>query len=235
MPRKGSSTKVPCVCVQCDAVTLRIPSQVRQFCSNRCAGLWRKRRVPCICLQCGASFTEIPSRVANGKGRFCSFSCRVLGLRVPLDTRFWRHVDKNGPIPVHCPELGPCWIWTGRTSRNGYGLMAPTNEPGNWFAHRVSWLVHHGDWPVLNVCHHCDNPSCVRPSHLFEGTHGDNSADMVKKWRVAKHLVKLTRQQVEEIRAYTDTDVGANTRIGLKYGVLGNTIRRVRKGESWAL
>jgi hypothetical protein len=37
-----------------------------------------------------------------------------------LPERFWKKVDKNGPVPAHRPELGPCWLWTGALVGRGY-------------------------------------------------------------------------------------------------------------------
>lgn len=34
----------------------------------------------------------------------------------PVTLRFWEKVNKDGPIPEHQPELGPCWEWTGATT-----------------------------------------------------------------------------------------------------------------------
>jgi hypothetical protein len=82
--------------------------------------------------------------------------------------RFWPKVRKDRG----------CWVWTGATTTTGYGRLS--GQP----AHRLSWEIHHGPIPAgLFVCHRCDNPGCVRPDHLFLGTHEANMADMVAKGR----------------------------------------------------
>lgn len=90
--------------------------------------------------------------------------------------RFWSKVDRSG---------GPdaCWPWMAGMDKDGYGKFS---YPGNRYAraHRVSWSIANG--PIedgLYVCHTCDNPSCVNPSHLFIGTNTDNMRDKVKKGR----------------------------------------------------
>lgn len=99
---------------------------------------------------------------------------------------FWAKVDKNGPIPEHCPELGQCWVWTGWKDKDGYGKYGRSSPYGR-NVHRQSWCMHFGLIPQdrPNVLHRCDNPPCVRPDHLWVGTNADNSADMVKKGRAA--------------------------------------------------
>lgn len=87
---------------------------------------------------------------------------------------FWSHVDKSGD----------CWLWTAYRNR-GYGKIML--EGRCRMAHRVAWEQEFGLIPEgLALCHHCDNPSCVRPSHMFIGTQQDNLDDMVSKGR---HLV----------------------------------------------
>lgn len=80
-----------------------------------------------------------------------------------------------------------CWEWVAGKTKSGYGqLQARKIQKQPMLAHRVSWQIEHG--PIaggLHVLHRCDNPACVRPSHLFLGTQVDNNDDRDKKGRVA--------------------------------------------------
>ena len=83
---------------------------------------------------------------------------------------FWDNVNK-----------GICWEWTGRKNRQGYGYFRKTLGEG--FAYRISFVMAHNR-PIrkgYHICHTCDNPSCVNPSHLFEGTPTDNRQDLIFK------------------------------------------------------
>lgn len=115
----------------------------------------------------------------------------------PVEERFWSKVDKNGPTPVLTPELGPCWIWTAGANGNGYGAFSLTKDgrKSQMASHRMGWILQHEQIPPgLNVLHKCDNPLCVRGTHLFLGTVQDNSDDMVRKGRSAtgdRHMSRL--------------------------------------------
>ena len=96
--------------------------------------------------------------------------------------RFFVKVNKKGPVPSHCPELGPCWLWTAATTIYGYGQFFFNGRLEG--AHRVSWRLHIGEIPDGRcVLHRCDVPRCVNPAHLFLGTKRDNALDSVRKGR----------------------------------------------------
>src|SRR5690242_5800731 len=105
-------------------------------------------RIIRICPVCGGTFSPTPTQVRKGWGHFCSVPCRHKGApRAPIAERFWAKVDKDGPIPPHRSELGPCWLWTGYRNPHGYGGL---NEGGRGhcvLASRVSWELHNGPIP----------------------------------------------------------------------------------------
>lgn len=168
--------------------------------------------------------------------------------KVPIEYRFWQKVDMDGPIPSHFPSLGKCWIWTANSSTRGYGVI---NKDGdNCRAHRVSWEISNGPIPDgLCVLHSCDNPPCVRPSHLFLGTVQDNSLDMVSKgravtWEKIKHRRTYSGQdhpralldnvQVVEIRNTYAAGGTSYSRLAKEYGVHKETIRAIIKRRNWS-
>ena len=94
--------------------------------------------------------------------------------------RFHSRVDKT-------PGFGPngdCWRFITRRQDGRYVQFCISK----WMygAHRIAYFLHHGKDPgALFVCHHCDNPLCVNPDHLFLGTERDNAIDAKKKGRLA--------------------------------------------------
>jgi hypothetical protein len=78
-----------------------------------------------------------------------------------------------------------CWNWTGLHNNKGYGVINRHHSHRMTVASRVSWEIHRGPIPDgLFVCHHCDNPLCVNPEHLFLGTQTDNMQDCKRKGRL---------------------------------------------------
>lgn len=91
----------------------------------------------------------------------------------PIADRFWPKVDVSGD----------CWVWTACRDSRGYGRMSYPGR-GSERAHRIAWELAYGDVPTgMCVLHHCDNPRCVRPEHLFLGDRDANNKDKVAKGR----------------------------------------------------
>lgn len=78
-------------------------------------------------------------------------------------------------------EFTGCLEYQGARHRKGHGYFCFNGK--RTYAHRVSFFLANGTWPKLFVIHSCDNPPCVNPAHLREGTHMDNMRDMVKRGR----------------------------------------------------
>jgi len=114
-----------------------------------------------------------------------------------VEDRFWSRVEKTDG----------CWLWRWSLNKLGYGVIGVRGRAVR--AHRLSWELANGPIPDGKViCHHCDNPRCVRPDHLFVGSHADNVADKVAKGRCPRGEnagpAKLTGAQAAEIRAARD-------------------------------
>lgn len=132
---------------------------------------------------------------------------------------------------------GPdCWEWTGSLNSTGYGQINIGNTPR--LVHRVSWATFKGPIPDgMDVLHRCDNPKCVRPDHLFVGTHEMNMADKMAKKRhrfgvsrgVQHGCSVLTEKQVLQIRASTKTP----QQIAEQFGISRRHVRDIRARVSW--
>ena len=124
-----------------------------------------------------------------------------------------------------------CWLWTGSQTKRGYGQLKALRR--RWQAHRLSWFIHRGMIPEgLQVLHRCDNPACVKPAHLFLGTHLDNIKDKVSKHRQAVAHQKLSPTQAIKILALLNQKVSYST-IAARFKVTKSTIYKIKKGKSW--
>ena len=82
-------------------------------------------------------------------------------------------------------KTNSCWNWIANRNKKGYGRFWVNGK--NEFAHRTAWEIAFGKINGdVRVLHRCDNPSCVKPTHLFLGTHADNGLDKARKGRSAK-------------------------------------------------
>jgi len=146
-----------------------------------------------------------------------------------LKERFWAKVDKKGP--------DECWEWRAG-KRRGYGAINEGARSSRILsAHRVSWELENGPIPAGKfVCHHCDNPSCVNPAHLFLGTVADNQRDMANKGRSSRGerrwSSKLSKQDVHGIRQMLGQDILGKV-IAKKYGMSQAAISNIKTGKAW--
>lgn len=115
--------------------------------------------------------------------------------------RFWSKVEKTDG----------CWLWRGTVFTGGYGYFWLNGK--NVIAPRLAWMLVNGEIASSKtcVCHHCDNPLCVRVDHLFLGTTGENNTDRNNKGRTFRHvgqlngMSKLTDEEASRIRLLAGT------------------------------
>lgn len=144
--------------------------------------------------------------------------------------RFWDRVNKDGPVVR--PELGPCWVWTASTSDRGYGQIdiRPGGRKRTISAHRLSWELHNGAPGGLHVLHRCDNPPCVRPEHLFLGTHAENLRDMALKGRQPNRI--LSAADVAQIRSLRQAGMPIRA-LAKRFAVALSTVSMIVTHRSW--
>jgi len=178
--------------------------------------------------------------------KYCSRECKVAasvgreahnkGVKEDIKKRFLRHVKKN-------VGSNKCWEWQGSRSDAGYGYFQVDGI--KMLAHRVSFKIFKGEIPEgkgfhgFCVCHTCDNPPCVRPSHLFLGTQRVNIEDRDKKNRRSaligdEHgMSKLIDRDVLSIREIFKLGEYTQKEIGEMFGVSGALVSRIVNRKNW--
>jgi len=143
------------------------------FCSKECQA---SGHVFIPCKKCGKKFKAYKSDLKRSNKRFCSISC-FNSRKNPIEI-FFKNISKDN-------HPDGCWIWEGRKDKDGYGILWNKKAIK---AHRYSMELHGNKVPHdMLACHHCDNPPCVNPEHLFIGTNLDNVQDSIKKGRRSKN------------------------------------------------
>lgn len=151
-----------------------------------------------------------------------------------------------------------CWIWTGpRNNRDGRPSYGRYHEAGkSVLAHRMMWIALFGDPGSRSVCHTCDNPLCVRPSHLFLGTQSDNMLDASRKGRLGMQRYperssfagpnrkvqvrgeqvcgsRFTREQVLGMRERLASGASVKS-VADEFSASVDAVRRIRRRRTWA-
>lgn len=145
---------------------------------------------------------------------------------------FWSRVDRTGGIDA-------CWPWRGTYSATtGHGQTRWNGRPIG--THVLAWQLHHGRERRLGafICHHCDNPLCCNPAHMYEGDAESNAADRERRGRsrprrgTSSPGAKLTAEQVREIRRRHAAGESYPT-LGRAFGLHPQNIGRVVRREGY--
>ena len=196
-----------------------------------------KQRNKCIVMGCDGEY-GVNGMCQKHYRKWKRFSdSYVIGSGKTLGAKY----SKHGPEIKHmlCTNTqynGDCLEWTGYIASNGYGRLSINSLPA--LVHRIAWEIANGPVPEgLCVCHHCDNPRCIFPGHLFISDAKGNQVDCIQKGRSKclsfkgeRHLkAKLTEEQIMEIRASNEQGKA----LAERYGVAQTTISDIQKGKSW--
>jgi hypothetical protein len=150
-----------------------------------------------------------------------------------MSASYLKHPDRFWARVAVTADTNKCWEWQGATNKTGYGVSG-RGKGKHCLAHRLAFELFYGHQPRLWVLHSCDNPPCVNPHHLREGTPSDNTRDAYARGRADKKgernpNAKITEQDVIAIRKSTLSDKELSKIYGLNYRICGH----IRTGKAW--
>ena len=159
-------------------------------------------------------------------GRLCK------GCNKAVAGKYWHCSAQCFLVANSREEPNGCVVWTGSTQGH-YGQFSWQGK--SRLAHRAAFEIEHGPLSrSQHVCHHCDNPRCIKTAHLFVGTHAQNMADMAAKGRSTRGErspgAKLSAPQVRRIRASSESVRS----LAKEFRVSPSLVSRVRSGHRWA-
>ena len=144
--------------------------------------------------------------------------------------RFWSKVI----VPKNYKK--DCWIWTAGKGNDGYGIFfVETDWPLR--AHRFAYQYYKG--PISNECimHSCDNPICMNPYHIHQGTVCENNTDRSVKGRSAIGSrggnAKLDEATVRQIKTLLKYHNYTNQMIATQFGIGTSNASRIRRNVIW--
>lgn len=151
---------------------------------------------------------------------------------------FSRFTDPMERFNSHVTKTDTCWLWDSFTPKgraNSFMLKGRTLN-----AARASYTLHKGEISAgCVIMHSCDNPACVNPSHLFEGTQADNLTDMRQKKRErflagSSHAnSRLSESIVREARVRRNNGERLCA-LAREYGVAESTLHHAISGKTWS-
>lgn len=126
-----------------------------------------------------------------------------------------------------------CWLWTGRKDKKGYGVFSDIK-----FGHRYSYEYYNGPRTKgLVVRHLCNNPGCVNPSHLKEGTYKENANDRLlpggKPYIGLKGSENGVAKLTDDIVKAIFTSKEDYKILAIRYNISKPRVRDILSGRGW--